>query len=190
MRVSHAGKLPALCFKHANALADEALRYRHRQSGIGVCGRCVSRQAEAAFRTSKSDLALRPVYHQKIERFESPHPGLFFGPGTLVHSGNVDAFQGTGNLRSSTLVRSLHHPFHGRGHSSQKPCSTAHAPGRPTRQTSGRIASALGLGAADVTTNHPKCSGKNRLKSPAKPPKCYTCRDNSGLRLGMFGIEV
>ena len=28
-------------------------------------------QAEAAFRTSKSDLALRPVYHQKTERVEA-----------------------------------------------------------------------------------------------------------------------
>jgi hypothetical protein len=32
---------------------------------------------------------------------------------------------------------------------------------------------ALGLGAADVTKNHPKCSGENRLNLPAKPLKCW-----------------
>jgi hypothetical protein len=26
----------ALCFKHANTLPEEALRHRHRQSGIGA----------------------------------------------------------------------------------------------------------------------------------------------------------
>jgi hypothetical protein len=36
-------------------------------------------QAEAAFRTSKSDLALRPVYHQKTERVEA-HILICFWP--------------------------------------------------------------------------------------------------------------
>ena len=43
IRVSHAGKLPTLCFKHANALAGGSPAISAWQSGIGVCGRCVSR---------------------------------------------------------------------------------------------------------------------------------------------------
>ena len=44
---------------------------------------------------------------------------------------------------------------------------------RPTRQTCGRTAGAPGFGAADLTKNHSKCSGENRLKLLAKPLKCY-----------------
>ena len=111
-------------------------------------------QAEAAFRTSKSDLALRPVYHQKTERVEA-HILICFLALALWHPGNVDAFQGARDLRASAPVGSLHDPFHGRDTPSQKPWSTAHAPRRPTRQARRRTTSALGPGAADVTKNHP-----------------------------------
>jgi hypothetical protein len=35
-----------------------------------------------------------------------------------------------------------------------------------------RVVATPGLGAADVTKNHPKCSKENRLNSPSKPLKC------------------
>jgi hypothetical protein len=34
-----------------------------------------------------------------------------------------------------------------------------------------RVVATPGLGAADVTKNHPKCSKENRLNSPSKPLK-------------------
>ena len=36
-------------------------------------------EAETAFRIQKSDLSLRPVWHQKEDRRAGPHPGLLPG---------------------------------------------------------------------------------------------------------------
>ena len=55
-------------------------------------------QAEDAFRISKSDLSLRPVFHQKTERVEAHILVCFPEPGAVAHAGNVDARQRPGQL--------------------------------------------------------------------------------------------
>jgi transposase len=50
-------------------------------------------QAEAAFRLSKNDLWLRPVFHQKTKRVEGHILVCFFGPCTVANFGNVDERQ-------------------------------------------------------------------------------------------------
>jgi hypothetical protein len=50
-------------------------------------------QAEAAFRTAKSDIGLRPVYHRKTESVEAHLLVCFFEPGAVEVFGNVDAGQ-------------------------------------------------------------------------------------------------
>ena len=59
-------------------------------------------QAEAVFRISKNDLVLRPLYHQKTERVEAHILVCFLPLAPLAYLGNVDALQGTGDLRTST----------------------------------------------------------------------------------------
>jgi hypothetical protein len=56
-------------------------------------------QAEEAFRISKNDLSLRPVYHQKTERVEAHILVCFLSLAFVAHVGNVDAWQGPGHLR-------------------------------------------------------------------------------------------
>jgi hypothetical protein len=68
-------------------------------------------QAEAAFRTAKSDLGLRPIFHQIARR--RPHPRLLFGAGALAHPGDVDARQRAWHLRAAAGGRNRHHQKHG-----------------------------------------------------------------------------
>ena len=53
-------------------------------------------QAEEAFRCAKSDLGLRPVFHQKEDRVAGTHPGLFPGLSDVAHPGKLAEFKGLG----------------------------------------------------------------------------------------------
>ncbi|EDY22054.1 transposase IS4 family protein [Chthoniobacter flavus Ellin428] len=70
-------------------------------------------EVEDAFRTSKSDLGLRPVFHQKEDRGAGPHPGLLPGAGHVAHLGTLAQSQGHGRHRSASGAGTRHHSFHG-----------------------------------------------------------------------------
>jgi hypothetical protein len=58
-------------------------------------------QAEAAFRTAKSDLGLRPVFHQKEDRVQAHLLSLLPRAGAVAHARTMDANQGPGDLRAA-----------------------------------------------------------------------------------------
>jgi hypothetical protein len=131
-------------------------------------------QAEAAFRTGKSDLWLRPMFHQKTERVEahiSPHPGLLFGTGAVANPGDVDARQRPGHLRPPTFQRSRHGAQHGRDPAAQKPRRSPAARRRQTRPPRSGAPPPVGSDPAARAENRRKCSGENHPLIGVSPCK-------------------
>ena len=130
-------------------------------------------QAEAAFRTAKSDLKLRPIYHQKTGRVEAhilvwllraaPRRSPLRGslrlasslrsdprPGAMARARTMDERQRPRHLCEKTRGRDQHDQKHGRDHPRQtrrraQRADRAHR--RPPRAPRGRTPHAPGSGA-------------------------------------------
>lgn len=107
-------------------------------------------QAEAAFRTGKSDLRLRPVFHQKTARVEA-HLLVCFLALALWRSLEqwlMAQGQGPGRLRAATLAGVGRVALAGRGAPDAGGGRSAFACGGQARKTPGATAGAPGFGPA------------------------------------------
>jgi hypothetical protein len=77
-------------------------------------------QAEDAFRISKSDLNLRPVFPSEDQPCRGAHPGLLPDLGAMENVGDVDARQRTGRLFPPTAQRGVDRAQYGRGPPGQR----------------------------------------------------------------------
>jgi hypothetical protein len=103
-------------------------------SGVGISN---SKRPKRAFVSQKLTLLFDPSITKKLSE-SKPTSWFAFSPGALAHAGNVDAFQGTGQLRPSTGARSLYYSFDGYHLAGQEPWAAAPTCRCPTRQTSCR----------------------------------------------------
>ena len=103
-------------------------------SGVGISN---SKRPKRPFVSQKLTLLFDPSITKKLSE-SKPTSWFAFSPGALAHAGNVDAFQGTGQLRPSTGARSLYYSFDGYHLAGQEPWAAAPTCRCPTRQTSCR----------------------------------------------------
>lgn len=127
-------------------------------------------QAEAAFRTAKSDLGLRPVYHQLACRVEAHILVCFLAlvpPCGMADAGAVDERQGAGDECEAAGGRGGDDPEHGRGGAGAA-WGGAHrdagAHGGQTRLQSGRVAATSGAEAAAAQPGHRRVRGTGLSK--------------------------
>lgn len=132
-------------------------------------------QAGAAFRTGKSDLALRPVYHQRTERVEAHILVSFLSLAPWRVLEQWIRAKSLGDCARQLLpeldeLRSLDVVLPVRGgqsHAGRDSCARGSAAGAGAGATAG----APGLGTAARAQDRGKCSAENRPFKNANPCK-------------------
>ena len=106
----------------------------------------------------------------------SAHPGVLPESGLVAHAGNVDARQGTGQLRAATDPGSRHRAKPGRGVAGQRSSEPTNpgitlARGRAPRPARGRTTGSSGTGPASRAQRDAKCSGEKQTVTAENPSK-------------------
>ena len=108
-------------------------------------------EAEAAFRIHKSDLSIRPIWHQNDRAGAGAHPGLLPGLRAVEDPGAVAERAGLGNSPRTILDELAAHPEHRR---------------RAARRRRLRDASCASAASSDPTRPRPRCSTASACACP------------------------